>query len=35
MKVFERPVPVNTDDIVNIIENISNVEYSCGIYYWG
>ncbi|WP_414470185.1 hypothetical protein [Methanobacterium sp. ACI-7] len=27
MKVFERPGPVNTDNIVNIIENISNVGY--------
>lgn len=27
MKVFERPGPVNTNDIVNIIENTSDIEY--------
>lgn len=27
MKVFERPGPVNTEDIVNIIKNSSNIDY--------
>lgn len=27
MKVFQRPGPVNTDDVVDIIENTSNIDY--------
>jgi hypothetical protein len=27
MKVFERPGPVNTDDVINIIKNTSNADY--------
>lgn len=27
MKVFKRPGPVNTDDVIDIIENSSNIDY--------
>jgi len=27
MKIFERPRPINTDDVVDIIENTSDIDY--------